>query len=194
MSKIAVYPGSFDPVTLGHLSVASRAAAICDELVVLDLSVCQQSLAFKLALQQWPQGLDSVPLLLPLKLSLEQDLVQLVEQQSEALRRMGFAFNIINRQQLALTQVPKLFRKVDFAQLLPRLLGAMIQLPEAEWQQAEALLSGLIKLQPNADDFTWQQALELIQQLQQQYHHELPKVFWRRLDLTTCIQGFANEH
>jgi len=165
-----------------------------DELVVLDLSVCQQSLAFKLALQQWPQGLDSVPLLLPLKLSLEQDLVRLVEQQSEALRRMGFAFNIINRQQLALTQVPKLFRKVDFAQLLPRLLGAMIQLPEAEWQQAEALLSGLIKLQPNADDFTWQQALELIQQLQQQYHHEIPKVFWRRLDLTTCIQGFANEY
>lgn len=35
MNKIAVYPGSFDPVTLGHLSVASRAAAICDELVVL---------------------------------------------------------------------------------------------------------------------------------------------------------------
>jgi len=35
VSKIAIYPGSFDPVTLGHLSVAKRAAAICDELVVL---------------------------------------------------------------------------------------------------------------------------------------------------------------
>ena len=35
MSKIAIYPGSFDPVTLGHLSVARRALAICDELIVL---------------------------------------------------------------------------------------------------------------------------------------------------------------
>lgn len=35
MSRIAIYPGSFDPVTLGHLSVAKRAAALCDELIVL---------------------------------------------------------------------------------------------------------------------------------------------------------------
>jgi len=35
VSKIAIYPGSFDPVTLGHLSVAKRAQSICDELVVV---------------------------------------------------------------------------------------------------------------------------------------------------------------
>lgn len=35
MSRIAIYPGSFDPVTLGHLSVASRAQSLCDELIVL---------------------------------------------------------------------------------------------------------------------------------------------------------------
>jgi len=33
--RIAVVPGSFDPVTLGHLDVISRAAAIFDELHVL---------------------------------------------------------------------------------------------------------------------------------------------------------------
>jgi pantetheine-phosphate adenylyltransferase len=32
--KIAVYPGSFDPVTLGHLNIIRRAAAIFDKLYV----------------------------------------------------------------------------------------------------------------------------------------------------------------
>ncbi len=31
----AIYPGSFDPVTLGHLNIIKRAAAIFDELIVL---------------------------------------------------------------------------------------------------------------------------------------------------------------
>ena len=30
----AIYPGSFDPVTRGHMDMIRRAAAICDELVV----------------------------------------------------------------------------------------------------------------------------------------------------------------
>jgi len=32
--RIAVYPGSFDPVTNGHLDIAARAASLVDELVV----------------------------------------------------------------------------------------------------------------------------------------------------------------
>lgn len=35
MSRIAVVPGSFDPVTLGHLDVIERAAGMFDELHVL---------------------------------------------------------------------------------------------------------------------------------------------------------------
>ncbi len=35
MQRIAVVPGSFDPVTLGHLDVLRRAARLYDELVVL---------------------------------------------------------------------------------------------------------------------------------------------------------------
>ncbi|MDD6160866.1 MAG: pantetheine-phosphate adenylyltransferase [Oscillospiraceae bacterium] len=33
--KRAIYPGSFDPVTLGHLNIIKRAAAMFDELIVL---------------------------------------------------------------------------------------------------------------------------------------------------------------
>ena len=33
--KIAVYPGSFDPITLGHLDIIKRASAMFDKLVVV---------------------------------------------------------------------------------------------------------------------------------------------------------------
>jgi pantetheine-phosphate adenylyltransferase len=35
MASIAVYPGSFDPITFGHLDVASRAARLFDELHIV---------------------------------------------------------------------------------------------------------------------------------------------------------------
>ncbi len=34
MRRIAVYPGSFDPPTLGHIDVVERAASLFDEIVV----------------------------------------------------------------------------------------------------------------------------------------------------------------
>jgi pantetheine-phosphate adenylyltransferase len=35
MSTIAVYPGSFDPITLGHLDIIARASKVVDELHVV---------------------------------------------------------------------------------------------------------------------------------------------------------------
>ncbi len=35
MSKIAVYPGSFDPITIGHTDIISRVSKIFDEVIVL---------------------------------------------------------------------------------------------------------------------------------------------------------------
>lgn len=32
--RIAIYPGTFDPITLGHLDIATRALHMCDRLVV----------------------------------------------------------------------------------------------------------------------------------------------------------------
>ncbi len=34
MSRTAVYPGTFDPITLGHLDIIRRGARLCDRLVI----------------------------------------------------------------------------------------------------------------------------------------------------------------
>ncbi len=34
MKKIAIYPGTFDPITLGHLDIIKRAAELFDHLIV----------------------------------------------------------------------------------------------------------------------------------------------------------------
>lgn len=33
-ARIAVYPGTFDPVTMGHLDIATRALHLCDKLII----------------------------------------------------------------------------------------------------------------------------------------------------------------
>lgn len=44
--KIAICPGSFDPVTLGHLDVIERAAGMFDRVVVLVMSNSAKNSAF----------------------------------------------------------------------------------------------------------------------------------------------------
>ncbi|MEZ5036809.1 MAG: pantetheine-phosphate adenylyltransferase [Chitinophagales bacterium] len=34
MKKIAIFPGSFDPITIGHVNIVKRAAKVFDEIVV----------------------------------------------------------------------------------------------------------------------------------------------------------------
>ena len=32
--KIAIYPGSFDPITFGHMDIIKRASSIFDKLII----------------------------------------------------------------------------------------------------------------------------------------------------------------
>ena len=43
---LAVYPGSFDPIHLGHMDVAERAARIFDELIVAVYATPQKNVLF----------------------------------------------------------------------------------------------------------------------------------------------------
>jgi len=77
MSTVAVVPGSFDPVTLGHLDVIERAAGLFDEVHVLvvhnpgkealfpiaqrvtllERSISQAQLPGKIVVTSWSVGL-----------------------------------------------------------------------------------------------------------------------------------------
>jgi pantetheine-phosphate adenylyltransferase len=46
MATKAIYPGSFDPITLGHVDIASRAAAIFDEVILAVYDTPAKSLLF----------------------------------------------------------------------------------------------------------------------------------------------------
>ena len=46
MSKIAVYPGSFDPVTTGHLDIIERISKIFDHVIVLTAESKQKNYLF----------------------------------------------------------------------------------------------------------------------------------------------------
>ena len=45
---IAIYPGSFDPITLGHVDVIRRAALFCDELIIAVLVNSEKNPTFSL--------------------------------------------------------------------------------------------------------------------------------------------------
>lgn len=46
MSKIAVYPGSFDPITMGHVDIIKRIAAVYDQVIVLVAQSSQKNSMF----------------------------------------------------------------------------------------------------------------------------------------------------
>ena len=44
--KIAVYPGSFDPITNGHLDIIKRSAKLFDKVIVAVLNNSQKNIIF----------------------------------------------------------------------------------------------------------------------------------------------------
>ena len=48
MSSVAIYPGSFDPITRGHLSVLSRSATVFDQVYLLIVNNSSKTAAMDL--------------------------------------------------------------------------------------------------------------------------------------------------
>ena len=46
--KIAICPGSFDPVTLGHIDIIERAAELFDKVIVLVMTNSEKHALFSL--------------------------------------------------------------------------------------------------------------------------------------------------
>ncbi len=64
MSRIAVCPGSFDPVTLGHLDIITRASSLFDHVIVL-VSVNMQKSNFSFSLDERKNMIRSVTVDIP---------------------------------------------------------------------------------------------------------------------------------
>lgn len=57
MKKIAVFPGSFDPITLGHVSVIKRSLPLFDEIIVAIGTNSQKQYMFNLKQREdWIKG------------------------------------------------------------------------------------------------------------------------------------------
>ena len=48
MRRIAVCPGSFDPITLGHIDIIKRASKLFDKVIVLISANAQKLQAFRI--------------------------------------------------------------------------------------------------------------------------------------------------
>jgi len=63
--KKAIYPGSFDPITYGHLDIINRASKLCDQLVVGVLNNSQKNPLFSVdervsMIKELTENLDNV--------------------------------------------------------------------------------------------------------------------------------------
>ena len=62
--KIAIYPGSFDPITLGHLDIIRRAAACFDKVYVCVMVNCEKKnpmFTDRERLEQIRQSVEELP-------------------------------------------------------------------------------------------------------------------------------------
>ena len=46
---IAIYPGSFDPITYGHIDIIERAASLVDQLIIVIMANDEKSGTFTFA-------------------------------------------------------------------------------------------------------------------------------------------------
>ena len=65
MARVAIYPGSFDPVTFGHLDLIKRAARIFDEVIVAIAQNYQKKTLFSmeerlLMLKECTRGMKNI--------------------------------------------------------------------------------------------------------------------------------------
>jgi len=46
MSKVAVYPGSFDPITMGHVDIINRISPLYDEVICVGCKLIRENNVF----------------------------------------------------------------------------------------------------------------------------------------------------
>ncbi len=160
----AAAPAQPAPQTQGQwrlLTVLTNQALLQRELELwmLDLnSLARLQHQDKLA-SEWPQGLASVPLLLPLNIPLPESLLETAQQQESVLERAGFRLKLAGKDALILTQVPSLLRQTRLQQLLPELLQRLDGHQSAD---EPALFAWLAQVAAEKPSYSQEEAVALL--------------------------------
>lgn len=145
-----------------------------ENLMLLSLEKAWCQLHERAFIDQWPQGLDRVPLLIPQRLELSPSDSSFLNQQQEVIRRLGFEAEGGPDNYWLLKQVPLSLRRSNFACLLPALITKLQALSDEGLTNPQLVTACLVEVSATLQQHSWQSALALFNQLEQGYPQELP--------------------
>jgi DNA mismatch repair protein MutL len=163
------------------------------ELRLLALNKIEQEMKLLEVQKRWQHDFVSQPLLLPIKIALDHQQVNFVDEYADALKKIGIVANVLTKTSVQIRQFPALLRNKDvnfsFNKLLTFLFDSGVcELTNNDWQQAFASLL-------SASSYDNQQAKKLLLQAKQQ----LNSTFEQQLrlnsvvvDLTSSITKLTN--
>jgi len=166
---------------------------LADELRLLALNKLEQAVKFIEVKNRWQHDFVSQPLLLPIKITLDQQQVVFVERHATALKKIGIVATVVTKNSVQIRQFPALLRNKDVNFSFNKLLTLLLvddnnELTNSDWQQAFASLL-------TADSYDNKQAENLISLSQRQ----LNSAFEQQLrlnsvvvDLTSSITKLTN--
>ncbi|WP_371187764.1 DNA mismatch repair endonuclease MutL [Thalassotalea maritima] len=150
-----------------------------------------QILHFQRQLQsQYPQGLVSQPLLLPVSVAMTTDLCQFVKQHQQAMLHIGVHLDV-NRDKVIIRQYPAQLRQQDVAESFCLLADLLHGLEQANGSLVDSDWYGVVAQVKAAQAFTAQMAQQLLLAAQQWQNFDLSAHLLlnsQQLDLTSQIE------
>lgn len=168
------------------------------QLWLCDLLACWQLNCKQQLLNAWQQGIVSQPLLLPIAIKLDENLVEIAKNQQKLLYRLGLELNYSNAVTIIVKKVPAQLRQADLTQVLPELLQQIVHIEQnASAADIRPLCHWLAKQGSQGfTAFSWEQATQIYTQfselestVQQQ---ALAQVF-KPLDHMSVIERFQHD-
>jgi DNA mismatch repair protein MutL len=116
-----------------------------NELRLLALNKLEQAVKLLDVQSRWQHNFVSQPLLLPIKISLDNNQVNFVEQQTDALKKIGIVVSVLTKNSVQIREFPALLRNKDVNLSFNNLLSFLFlqnarKLENSDWQQAFASL------------------------------------------------------
>jgi len=168
------------------------------QLWLCDLLACWQLNCKQQLLNAWQQGLISQPLLLPIAIKLDENLLEIAKNQQKLLYRLGLELNYSNAVTIIVKKVPAQLRQADLTQVLPELLQQVVHIEQNASSAEIRPLCHWLAMQGSQGftAFSWEQATQIYTQfseleiaVQQQVRTQL----FKPLDHMSVIERFKHD-